>query len=78
MTREERLKKASKLTGEIDWDIMQLAELIENADSWSEADKIFKDIEGILPIGKALASDIWDYMVDWDKVKWKEKEKEVV
>lgn len=69
----DTVQKAEKLTAEIERDILQLGKLIGDCDTREEADKIWKDIAGIVPAGPEMASQIWDYAVDWKKVRWKDK-----
>ena len=50
------------------WD---LAEFIECAKSRKEADKIYDKI-AFIELG--IEGTIWDDFVDWDKVKWEDKD----
>jgi len=66
------------LVAEINFNLMKLSELIEEAESEKEANLIEKEVRTIVPAGDTIAHDMWEWMVDWKNVRWKEKEKEVV
>ena len=74
---KEKWLETRDIVVSLEADLMKIAELIEETDSEEEADLIYKEVSRIIPAGDRIAHDMWDFMVDWKKVKWKEKEKEV-
>lgn len=68
----KKLITAKTLTAKIDEILEELGQLIETAETEKEADAIHLMIEKTSEymIPKQI-SDIWDYLVDWKKVKWK-------
>lgn len=65
-----RLEKAEDLVNTATCCMMEYANLIAEAESREEADKLHAVVSnGILD---DLSDSIWDYFIPWDKVKWKE------
>jgi len=71
------LKKAEKIVSTIDISVLRLGELMQEAKSRKEADAIFGEIQNLIIAGDEIAQDTWDWVIDWDKVKWAKEKKKV-
>lgn len=77
---EEAERKGKRI--KVDWAItlpetQELAERIQNARTEGEADRIARTIHKQYPYeieNHWIDSLIWDYGIDWDKIKWEPKE----
>ena len=74
----EKWVEARDIAVEIEQELLKIAEMIEDADTREEADKIYHEISRIEPAGNWIAKELWDNIVDWKKVRWEDKEREVV
>jgi len=69
MVRFKSVREAKRLTGEILRDLDKIAIMVQNSTSRKEADALFS----VLSETDVVDADaIWDYWIDWQKVKWKD------
>ena len=62
------IEAVKRIMGNIQEQMHLLGMYITNARNQGEADEMYRIIE--TEINEVFASNIWDYEVDWDKVKW--------
>lgn len=72
---EDKVERAKRITRQIDYLLLDLAGIIESAETREQADEIFRAINRTSDyLRPAQIQDVWNHLMRWERVSWGNEE----